>query len=152
MRRAVAARRIVRRGGGEEAFASLALPLVLWTAMLIFVVMIDIGAYLVAASRAQAAADAAALAAVSADAPAAARSPSQEAERVVRAADARLEGCACVAGAKRSQVTVSVDVAGLVIPSLGAGRVSATAEAVLLPPDPLPTQPTANPRVRWERR
>lgn len=132
MKRAVIERRVAS-GSGEDAFASLALPLVVWVTMLILIVTIDIGAYLVAASRAQAAADAAALAAVGVDAPGSSGSPSREAERVVRATDARIEACTCMAGTQRSQVTVSVEVGGLVIPTLGAGRVSATAQATLVP-------------------
>lgn len=136
-------------GRQQEGAATVVLPLVLWTATLVAVVVIDIGAYFVAASRAQALADAAALAAVSADVvgtrPA---SPGAEARRVVRAGDGQLEDCACTRGAERATVSVSVAVPGLVIPTLGAARVTAEASAVLAPPDDLPPGPTRE-RARW---
>jgi len=137
------------RWRSEDGVATVVLPLVLWTATLVAVVVIDIGAYLVAASRAQTLADAAALAAVSADVVGArAGSPATEARRVVRAGAGRLEDCHCPRGAERATVAVSVEVPGLVIPTLGAARVTAGASAILAPPDDLPPGPTRE-RARW---
>ncbi len=121
---------------GEEGAASVVLPMTLWAATLIAIALIDIGAYLVAAGRAQSAADAAALAAVAVDAPGAGGSPQREATRVVAVVDARLERCDCRRGSERATVEVSVAVPGLVIPTLGAGRVTAQASAVLVVPEP----------------
>jgi hypothetical protein len=109
---------------------TLALPLVLWTAVLAAVVILDLSGYLVAASRAQTLADAAALAAVADDV----RGPRAAATRVVEAGGGSLDRCDCPAGAGRAQVVVSVTVPGLVVPTLGASRVAATASAELVPP------------------
>ncbi|TVR37321.1 MAG: hypothetical protein EA388_01875 [Nitriliruptor sp.] len=137
------------RGQGEQGTASLILPMVLWVATLVAIVIIDIGAYLVAAARAQSLADAAALAAVSADAPTSTgQIPYTEAERVTRAGDGQLVECRCLPGRERATVTVSVPVPGLVIPTLGASRVTAEAAAVLAPPDELAPGPTRE-RARW---
>lgn len=136
-------------GRGEQGTASLVLPMVLWTATLVAIVIIDIGAYLVAAARAQSLADAAALAAVSADAPTSSgQIPYLEAERVTQAGDGLLVECRCLSGRERATVTVSVPVPGLVIPSLGASRVAADAAAILAPPDDLAPGPTRE-RARW---
>jgi hypothetical protein len=122
---------------GDEGGVTLVLPMLLWVATLVAIVTIDIAGYLVAASRAQALADAVALAAVSADAPGDVVSlPVAEADRVVRAGGGQLEICTCVAGSERAEVTVSVPVPGLVIPRYGATRVAADATAVLAPPLP----------------
>jgi hypothetical protein len=124
-------------GAVEEGGVTLVLPMLLWVATLVAIVAIDIAGYLVAASRAQALADAAALAAVSADVPLeAALHPVAEADRTVRAGDGQLEVCTCDPGSERAEVTVSVPVPGLVIPRLGATRVAADASAVLAPPRP----------------
>jgi hypothetical protein len=124
-------------GTDDAGGVTLVLPMLLWVATLVAIVAIDIAGYLVAASRAQALADAAALAAVSADVPLdGVLLPVAEADRVVRAGDGQLEVCTCVPGAERAQVTVSVPVPGLVIPRLGATRVAADAAAVLAPPLP----------------
>jgi Flp pilus assembly protein TadG len=136
--------------GAQEGTASVVLPMVLWIATLLAIVTIDLGAYLVAAARAQALADAAALAAVSADivdrrGPGA---PRAEAERVVRAGHGRLEHCACLSGSEVASTAVSVTVPGLVIPRLGAARVTAEASAVLAPPPDLPPGPEL-PRAPW---
>jgi hypothetical protein len=109
---------------------TLSLPLVLWTAVLAAVVILDLSGYLVAAARAQALADASALAAVADDV----RGARAAAERVAEAGGGSLEHCDCPAGAGRAQVVVSVAVPGLVVPSLGATRVEATASAELVPP------------------
>jgi hypothetical protein len=137
------------RGGCEDGTASLTFPLLVWLAALVAVATIDIGAYLVAASRAQALADAAALAAVSADvAPSTGTTPVREADRVVQVGRGWLEECDCRPGRERATVTVSVEVPGLVIPNLGASRVAADASAVLAPPEDLPPGPTRE-RSRW---
>jgi hypothetical protein len=109
---------------------TLALPLVLWTAVLSAVVILDLSGYLVAAARAQTLADAAALAAVADDV----RGARAAAARVVEAGGGSLDHCGCPDGSGRAQVVVSVPVPGLVIPSLGASRVEATAAAELVRP------------------
>jgi Flp pilus assembly protein TadG len=109
---------------------------VVWSALLIAVVVIDIGAYLVAASRAQGAADAAALAAVAADVVEPAP-PHVVASSIAGRNRARVESCTCRAGTGHVVVTVSVEVGGLVIARLaGAQRIAATAEARLVDGDP----------------
>lgn len=96
------------------------------------VAVIDVTAYLAAASRAQSLADAAALAAVTPAASAAPwRGAEAEALRVVHAGRGRLERCACRGASEYASVSVSVDVPGLVIPELGASRVTADADAIL---------------------
>lgn len=124
-------RRWAGRWRDPEGTASLVLPITLWVAIVASIALLDVGAYLVAASRAQALADAAALAAVGADA---GGSPRTEARRVADAGHGGLERCDCAAGTGRATVEVSVEVAGLVIPRLGATRVTATASAALVPP------------------
>jgi hypothetical protein len=136
---------------GESGIATVTLPILIWVATLIAVVAIDVGAYLVAGSRAQSLADAAALAAVASDIPGARGSTAMaEAERIVAAGDGLLEACVCRRGSEHAQVTVSVVVPGLVIPSLGAGRVAADAQAMLAPPEELAPGPTRE-RARWTR-
>jgi hypothetical protein len=148
-----------RDGGAEAGFATLVLPLLLWVVTLATVALIDVTAYLVAAARAQSLADAAALAAVSVDATVPARgSPLGRARTVVAAGDGLLERCGCVQGTGHAETVVSVAVPGLVLPRLGAGRVEATARAVLAPPGglaartrPYPAlQPAAVPVVEEE--
>jgi hypothetical protein len=107
----------------------LALPLVLWTAVVVAVVMLDLTAYLVAASRAQQLADASVLAAVGPDV----RGPRAAAEELVRAGGGSLVVCDCDR-AGHAEVVVSVVVPGLVVPRMGAGRVEATASATLVHP------------------
>lgn len=121
---------MAREGDGERGVATLLLPMLVWFATLVAVFAIDLGAYLVAASRAQALADAAALAAVAGAAGSGAGA--RAASRVVAAAGGRLEECAC-GGAGRAEVVVSVAVPGLLMPSLGAARVRARSEARLVP-------------------
>jgi hypothetical protein len=136
---------------GEAGLATVTLPMLVWVATLVAIVAIDVAAYLVAASRAQSMADAAALAAVAADIPGqGARTATAEAERVVAAGGGRLESCDCRGGREHARVTVSVEIPGLVIPSLGAGRVAADAQAVLAPPEELAPGPTRE-RARWVR-
>ena len=133
----------------EQGTASLVLPMVLWVATLVAIVIIDIGAYLVAAARAQSLADAAALAAVSADAPTSTgQIPYAQAERVTQAGDGLLVECRCLPGRERATVTVSVPVPGLLIPTFGASRVVADASAILAPPGDLAPGPTRE-RARW---
>jgi hypothetical protein len=135
----------------ESGIATVALPMLIWVATLVAVVAIDVAAYLVAATRAQALADAAALAAVASDIPGArGRTAAAEAERIVAAGDGLLEVCVCRRGSEHAEVTVSVAVPGLVISSLGAGRVAAEAQAMLAPPEELAPGPTRD-RARWTR-
>lgn len=138
-----------RRNKHDAGFSTVLLPMLVWCATLIAIVAIDITAYLAAASKAQSLADAAALAAVAPDIqPVQGRSPRAEAERIVAAGDGRLEGCVCVRGSEYAQVAASVKVHGLVIPNLGASRVTASAEAVVAPPEELAPGPTRD-RARW---
>jgi hypothetical protein len=127
------------RPSDEAAVATLVLPMLLWVASLVAIAVLDVGAYLVAAARAQALADAAALAAVTPDIVPAGRTPVAEADRVVHAGGGWLETCACQLGSDRAEVTVSVPVPGLVIPRFGATRVSADAVAVVGPAPGVPT-------------
>jgi len=115
------------RHGDQAGVATLFLPLLVWIATVAAIVVVDVGAYLVAASRAQQLADAAALAAVSGDV----RGPRGAAGRVVAAGAGSLDRCDCVAG-RPAEVVVSVEVPGLVIPSLGARRVAAVARAEVI--------------------
>lgn len=134
---------------GEHGTATVVVPFVLWIATLVAIVTIDVGAYLVAASRAQALADAAALAAVSADVVGSrGGAPPAEARRISVVGGGRLERCDCRRGSERATVAVSVPVPGLIIPSLGASRVTAEASAVLAPPEDLRPGPTRE-RARW---
>jgi hypothetical protein len=156
-----AAQRVDR---GEAGTASLVLPMLVWVVTLAAIALVDVTAYLVAAARGQALADATALAAVSAHAPAAvgtaaARpagdSPLDRARTVAAAGGGILERCDCVGGSARAVAVVSVPVPGLVLPRLGAGRIEAEAAAVLAPPEdvaartrPYPAlQPAAAPVV-----
>jgi hypothetical protein len=56
----------------------------------------------------------------------------------------------CARGSEHARVSVSVAVPGLVIPTLGATRVIAEAQAVLAPPDELAPGPTRD-RALWPR-
>jgi Flp pilus assembly protein TadG len=113
---------------------SLATPflLVLLTSILLVTALVDAGAYLAAAARAQGAADAAALAAAAAEQiqPA----PAHIVARSVAGRNgARVESCSCRAGTPRVEVEVSVPVGGLAVARLfGATRVAASAEALLV--------------------
>lgn len=119
----------------SDGVATVVLPLLLWIGTLAAIAVIDLGAYLTAAARAQALADAVALAAVSADLDGTRpSSPIREADRVAVAGGGQLEACACTLGAARAEVRVSVVVPGIVLPSLGAGRVAADASAALIDP------------------
>jgi hypothetical protein len=113
---------------------SLATPflLLLLSAILLTTAIIDAGAYLAAAARAQGAADAAALAATAADVVQPA--PAHIVARSVAGRNgARVEDCTCHAGRPLVEVTVSVPVGGLVVArTFGAARVTASAEAQLV--------------------
>lgn len=140
------------RTGREAGFATVLFPMLVWCATIVAIVAIDITAYFAAASRAQSLADAAALAAVAPDIrPVGGRSPRAEAARIVAAGGGHLEECVCVRGVEYAQVAASVEVQGLVIPRLGASRVTASAEAVVAPPQELAPGPT-NDRARWRGR
>jgi len=134
-------------GDDERGMATVVLPLLVWFAALVAIGLVDVAGYLVAASRAQALADAAALAAVAADAVVdPARTPSGEAERVTAAGGGELERCACARG--RADTLVSMPVSGLFLPKVGATRVRAGARAALAPPSDLAPGPTRE-RARW---
>jgi hypothetical protein len=108
---------------------------VVWCGLLVAIAAIDVGAYLVAAARAQGAADAAALAVVGLDVEPAGAPPLQVARAVSRRNRAEVESCDCRVGAGRAEVTVSVAVGGLFVPRVtGAQRVTATAAAQLAAP------------------
>lgn len=108
---------------------------VLWTGLLLAIVLVDVGAYLAAAGRAQAAADGAALAAIVPDRPAAS-SGQAAAWAVARRNGAHLDACRCPPGSGWASVEVSVEVGGLVVPrTLGMQRVTATADARLTDAD-----------------
>ena len=119
----------------SDGIATVVLPMLLWVGTLAAIALLDLGAYLTAAARAQALADAVALAAVSTDLEGTRHSsPIREADRVAVAGGGQLEACACTPGAARAAVRVSVVVPGIVLPSLGAGRVAAEATAALVDP------------------
>lgn len=109
--------------------------MLLWIGTLAAIAVIDLGGYLTAAARAQALADAVALAAVSADHEVSHGAvPVREADRVAVAGGGQLVACACDVGTGRAEVRVSVPVPGLVLPTLGASRVTAEARAALIEP------------------
>lgn len=119
----------------QDGIATVALPMLLWIGTLAAIATIDLGAYLTAAARAQALADAVALAAVAADHESSrAAVPIREADRVATAGGGQLVTCACAPGTGRAQVSVSMPVPGLVLPTLGASRVTAEAGAALIEP------------------
>lgn len=112
--------------GDQRGFVAPPAILLVWVGLLLAITVVDVGGYLVAAGRAQSAADAAALAAVAADL--SGDDPATAARMVAEANDARLEDCAC--GSRRARVAVSVEVPGGFVPRLvGARRVRAEAEA-----------------------
>ena len=111
-----------------------------WAGLAVTVVMlvliVDLAAYLVAASRAQAAADAAALAAVTVSDPRG-RSPGDPvavARQVARANGATLVSCRCAHGETHVVVTVRASVHAIAATRFGHRAVHATAEAELVPP------------------
>jgi len=131
---------------GEDGGVSYTFILLLWLTVVAGVAIVDVGAYLVAAARAQQLADAAALAAVSVDAERGAwnpgppapvepgdGSPLAAARRIVEAGDGRLEDCACAHRREAATVTVSVPVHGVFIPRKAwAQRLTAEASAELV--------------------
>lgn len=121
-----------REGAAEEGSLATPFLVVLLTSVLLVTALVDAGAYLAAAARAQGSADAAALAAASADVVQPA--PAHVVARSVAGRDgARVEACTCHAGRPRVEVTVSVPVGGLVVArTFGAARVTASAEAQLV--------------------
>lgn len=152
------------RVDGEKGSVLAWLPLLLVLVVLVAVVLLELGAQLVAIARAASLADAAALAAVatatehpatshgpaSAHGPAAASGaarvapaaddaatdPVAAAREVVRAGGGRLESCRCPRGAGRSEVEVSIEVPAVTAAGLGPRRQHATAAAVLAPAVP----------------
>ncbi len=116
----------------EDGLVATPALLLVWLGLLLGVAVVDVGSYLVAASRAQGAADAAALAAVAADL-AAPAPPAIVARSVAGRGGAYVESCDCRAGSPQVEVTVSVPVGGLFIARVtGAQRVTATAAATLV--------------------
>ncbi|MEX2486733.1 MAG: hypothetical protein WD377_03845 [Nitriliruptoraceae bacterium] len=115
------------RPGTEGGFATIALPMLCWFATLAAIVVIDIGAYLLAAAHAQSAADNVVLAAVNARIDGS--SPHAAARQIADASGGRIEACDCGVGRRRVEATVSVAVDGLVLPSLVARRIRAEATA-----------------------
>src|SRR5690606_22842759 len=77
----------------EHGFVATPALLLLWVGLLLAIAMVDVGGYLVAAGRAQGAADATVLAAVAAGI--AGADPVSAAVTVAAANDARLERCTC---------------------------------------------------------
>jgi hypothetical protein len=124
------------RTRGEDGSTFLVLPLLVWVVTLATVALVDVAAYLVAAQRAQTLADAAALAAVTADVdPDRPGSPRGRAVAVVAAGEGQLESCRCHGGSGHATLEVSVGVPGLALHRFGAARVTARAEATLVPVD-----------------
>jgi Flp pilus assembly protein TadG len=134
---------VTRRPDGEAGVVATPALLLLWVGLLLGVVLVDVGSYLLAATRAQGAADAAALAAVSVDVDGGIAPPLQAARAVTGRNGAELERCDCRAGRAGAEVAVSVEVGGLFIARVtGMQRVEATATAELTDPD-LSTDPPA---------
>ncbi len=107
-------------------------------ALMALVLVIDVGAYLLAASRAQGAADAAALAAAQRADPRARTpgDPRAAAARVAAASGGRLLDCACRRGQEVVTVTVRMSVPAILITRYAAREVAATARAHLVPAAP----------------
>ncbi|MBW3577697.1 MAG: hypothetical protein KY462_08170 [Actinobacteria bacterium] len=109
-----------------------------WSAIAVtvvaLVIAVDLAAYLVAAQRAQGAADAAALAAVAASHPrgGAPGPPEHAARSVTHAAGAVLQNCRCPPGARQVTVTVEVRVRAVAVTRLAGRKVRATAQARLV--------------------
>ncbi len=126
----------------EEGLLATPVLFVLWAGLLVAIAVVDVGAYLVAAARAQGAADAVALAAVGLEVEPALAPPLQVARAVARRNRAEVESCDCRVGAGRVEVEVSVAVDGLFIPRVtGAQRVTASARAELAPAGPSSRRP-----------
>lgn len=120
----------------EDGQAALLLAPMLVAVVMLAVAIVDVTAYLAAASEAQSLADAAALAAVTArDHPATRSDPSGRAHRVAVMGGGRLERCDC-GGRGPVEVEVSVEVDAAVITRFAGRRVYAVASAELIPVDP----------------
>lgn len=116
----------------EDGLLATPVLFVIWCGLLVAIAVIDVGAYLVAATRAQSAADASALAAVGLDLERGSVAPLQAARTVAVRNGGEIEACVCRIGSGRAEVTVSVPVHGLFVPRVtGARRVTATADAAL---------------------
>lgn len=123
------------RVAGEDASIVLLGGCGLVVALALLIVTLDATAYLTAASRAHALADAAALAAATVSHPhGEPGDPHTEAGRVAVAGGGRLLACGCPPGATIVEVEVSVAVPAVVITRHAARRVAATARASLVPP------------------
>lgn len=115
----------IRRAEAEDGAAVLGLvAMVAATLVVALVVVVDVGAYLWAASRAQSAADGAVIAAVVADG-----DPKQAAREVAVLSGGDLVTCECGRGAGRARVVVRVPVGGLVLHRIWATSVDAEAAA-----------------------
>lgn len=124
----------MRRPGPDAGTAAFGL-LGLLTGVLVvaLVVVVDLGAYLLAAHRAQAAADAGALAAATAAHPDHPGDPTVRAREAILGTDAVLVRCDCPRGARSTvEVTVRHPVGGLVVPRVWASTVDATAHATTI--------------------
>jgi len=119
---------------GEEGTALLAAGVALAVVGLALVLVLDLTAYLVAASRAQAAADAAALAAVTHSDPRGRTpgDPRAAARRVAAVTGARVIVCRCAPGTTEVSVTVVVDVRAIAADRFFGTTVHATASARLV--------------------
>lgn len=104
--------------------------------IVLLVIVLDITAYLAAASNAQHAADGAALAAVAVSDPRGRQdgSPTGAAQAVASAAGGRVETCHCAVGTREVEVEVSVPVPSVVITRYAPRRVTARSSARLVPP------------------
>lgn len=129
-----------RRAEGGSAFW-VAWPTLALVALALLLA-VDLAAYLVAAERAQGAADAAALAAVAASDPRARAShldgppggsPRAVAARVARGMGAELVACDCAPGAGEVEVSVTVDVRAIAVTRFAGREVEGTARAHLVP-------------------
>ncbi len=109
-------------------------PLVVAVALLALVAL-DLGAYVLAAARAQTAADAVALATIQvADTRGGGTgTPTGEAERIAAANGVRLDACACPPGATEVTVQVSAPVRAIAATRFGPRRVTAVATSRLVP-------------------
>ena len=126
-------------------------------AVMALVLVINVGAYFLAASRAQDAADAAALAAAQVADPHGRTpgSPRAAAAQVAAAAGGRLLDCDCRRGQTEVTVSVRMSVGGLLITRYAPREVAATARAHLVPAsraDPGRPPTSADTRVAPSRR
>lgn len=114
-----------------------------WTGLAVVVVVlvlvVDLTAYLVAAGRAQTAADAAALAAVAVADPRGGVDgvPAAAARRVAAANGGQMVRCRCAPGVRRVEVKVAVPVRAIAVSRFAGRTAAATAQARLVPGRPL---------------